>query len=230
MKSVEDGVMVYSIFTSINGEVCNAGQGSLATFIRFAGCNLRCKWCDTSYALEPESGSLMMVDEILSICRDYGLKNVTITGGEPLMQSKGFILLVEALYIARYDISVETNGSIKLPWVNAWVNAVVHWVYDIKPPSAGVGRVHPHPNSKEFKRFKEDDWIKFVVSNREDYDEAKKYYRGLKEAYCRARYAFSPMSNTLDTKELVEWMKQDKLSDVLVNVQLHKIIDLSESK
>jgi len=221
-----DEIMIYSIFSSINGEVCNAGQGSLATFIRFAGCNLRCKWCDTEYALEPESGKPMSVKDILEECSKFGLKNVTITGGEPLMQTKGFKNLAEELWFKRYRISVETNGSIPIPFLRS----VVSWVIDIKPQSAGVGAVNLHPENDQFKRFKEDDWIKFVISNRLDYDDAVKFHKGLVQAGCRANYAFSPNTESINTNELITWMKQDKLNDVVVNVQLHKIIDLSESK
>jgi len=219
-------ISIYNIFPSINGEVCNTGQGSLATFIRFAGCNLRCSWCDTEYALSDKSGTWMTVEQIITEVNKFGLRNITITGGEPLVQEEGFQLLIQELWRRRYNISVETNGSIPLPWVEG----VVNWVYDIKPMSAGVGSIHPHPKSDEFKRFKEDDFIKFVISNREDYDDAVKFYKALVAANCRARYAFSPNTDQLDTNQLVTWMKESKLSDVVVNLQLHKIINLSEPK
>lgn len=215
---------IYSIFSSINGEVCNPGQGSFCTFIRFAGCNLRCKWCDTEYALDKDAGKEMSIDQILNEVHRIGIKNVTITGGEPLMQMDALKELVKELWARHYWISIETNGSIELPWFEG----VVFWVYDIKPQSAGVGAIHNHPNNKEYQRFKEHDWVKFVIADRTDFDDAVKYYKGMVEADCRARFAFSPMTETLDTNKLVEWMRESKLFDVVVNTQLHKIIDLSE--
>ena len=100
-------------FVSINGEGRRAGE--LATFIRFKGCNLQCSYCDTSWANEPGCESERLTEEeILSWIRETGVKNVTLTGGEPLLR-KGMEELIEAiLEDPSQRVEIETNGSVDL--------------------------------------------------------------------------------------------------------------------
>ena len=100
-------------FVSINGEGRRAGE--LATFIRFKGCNLQCSYCDTSWANEPGCESERLTEEeILSWIRETGVKNVTLTGGEPLLR-KGMEELIEAiLEDPSWRVEIETNGSVDL--------------------------------------------------------------------------------------------------------------------
>jgi len=97
---------ISELFTSIQGEGPNIGVPS--TFIRLAGCNLRCKWCDTKYAWS--EGKNISIDKIIKYIERQGLKHVVITGGEPLLQKEDLeILCWELLF--RYDIEIETNGT-----------------------------------------------------------------------------------------------------------------------
>ena len=100
-------------FVSINGEGRRAGE--LAAFVRFKGCNLRCSYCDTSWANEPGCESERLTkEEILSWIRETGVKNVTLTGGEPLLR-KGMEELIEAiLEDPSQRVEIETNGSVDL--------------------------------------------------------------------------------------------------------------------
>ena len=91
---------VYSVFNSINGEICASGQGSWCTFIRLAGCNIRCKWCDTEYAQSRDSGEEMSLHEVISLVESYKCRNVTITGGEPLMQYTQVEKLIQILHFS----------------------------------------------------------------------------------------------------------------------------------
>lgn len=100
-------------FVSINGEGRRAGE--LAAFIRFKGCNLQCSYCDTSWANESGCESERLTkEEILSWIRETGVKNVTLTGGEPLLR-KGMEELIEAiLEDSSHRVEIETNGSVDL--------------------------------------------------------------------------------------------------------------------
>ena len=99
-------------FVSINGEGRRAGE--LAAFIRFKGCNLQCSYCDTSWANEPGCESERLTEEeILSWIRETGVKNVTLTGGEPLLQ-KDIRDLIHLLLKAGLQVEIETNGAVDL--------------------------------------------------------------------------------------------------------------------
>ncbi|MDE5575867.1 MAG: radical SAM protein, partial [Oscillospiraceae bacterium] len=100
---------IAEMFSSINGEGTHAGQ--LAFFIRFTGCNLNCSYCDTKWANEPSAPyTEMTAEEILSEVKKSGIKNVTVTGGEPLIQQEIIPLLETLCGDGRY-VEIETNGS-----------------------------------------------------------------------------------------------------------------------
>ena len=103
---------VVESFVSINGESTRAGE--LAVFIRFKGCNLNCSYCDTKWANETNAEyKNMTVNEICEIVRNTGIKNVTLTGGEPLLQ-ENIEGLIEKLILQGNRVEIETNGSISL--------------------------------------------------------------------------------------------------------------------
>jgi len=211
---------IYSIFTSIDGEVNGWGQGGFSTFIRFAGCNLRCKYCDTIYAQGGFSGKEMSVTEILVRIESRGCKKLTITGGEPLFQLPGLEELVH--YLSRYDITLETNGSFFVP---NWLSGR-NIVMDYKLESSGQT---VKMNLDNFKGLKKTDFVKFVVKDRVDYDQAKKVMEKV-GGYSPVKFAFSPCYETMEGKKLVDWLIEDKLFDCIVNVQIHKCLGLVEDK
>ena len=100
-------------FVSVNGEGKRAGQ--LAVFIRFAGCNLECSYCDTKWANDKEVNfELLSADEVYNYIKSTGIKNVTLTGGEPLFQKNIKELLEKLCYDKNLNIEIETNGSINI--------------------------------------------------------------------------------------------------------------------
>ena len=101
---------VVEIFKSIDGEGKRAGLPT--TFVRLAGCNLRCTYCDTSYAFDTSKAKDMYLDEILEEVENYGVKSITITGGEPLVHPYVSDLLTRMNNMNIFDINVETNGSV----------------------------------------------------------------------------------------------------------------------
>ena len=226
MKTI---IRVFSIFPSIDGEVNNYHQGHTTTFVRFAGCNFYtepkskpCAYCDTKYALSLDSGQDMTVEEIMKKVQEIGLNKVTITGGEPLLQFDGFLELTKQLYKGGHKVSVETNGSFPC---NGY--GVGCWVVDFKLPSSGcMDKMVP----VAYKNLADQDFVKFVIMNREDYIEAlnaKEWIQDKLMASCQ--FAFSPAHDKLDPNLLISWLLEDKI-DAIVNFQLHKVCKLMEKK
>jgi organic radical activating enzyme len=151
--------------------------------------------------------------------------NVTITGGEPLVQMQDLRNLIETI-IREYDhkISVETNGTLSvLPLLG-----LCSFVMDIKPPSSGMPDFVQYRNRALENAFHltEDDWIKFPVQNDLDFVQALSEVRMLEEANNEARLAFSAV-HPLTHKELLDWLFKEDLGDIVLNVQLHKIIGVA---
>lgn len=210
---------VFDIFESINGEVTGAYQGSICTFIRLAGCNLHCSYCDTEYALEEGCGKEMSIAEIYDAVEKLGNENVTITGGEPLCQARELYKLVGILY-ENHTVAVETNGSF-LPDTDAPM--VSSWVIDYKLPSSGMEKFM---DIKNFACLNDKDFVKFVISNREDFDRAVEVMKEIKKLDGFPTFAFSPCWGEIHVKQLLLWLKESNIKNVVINVQIHKIFDL----
>lgn len=215
---------IYSIFKSIDGEVNHFHQGRISTFIRFAGCNLNCAYCDTKYALKKSSGKEMSVNQIIEEVKKLGCKKVTITGGEPLMQFDGFLDLTMALWRKECFISVETNGSYLLKG-----NNIGSWVVDYKLKSSGVTETQMIPYS-EFCKLTGNDFIKFIISDRQDYQQAIHVMNTLRKVGCITNFAFSTAYMKLHPIELMGWLDKDGINDSIINLQLHKYLGLVEDK
>lgn len=201
---------VCEIFRSIQGESSYAGLPCL--FIRLSGCNLRCSYCDTTYAYE--EGMEMTIEEVKDEVRKSGLRMVEITGGEPLLQDD-IIPLVDGLVEEGYRVLIETNGSLDIRRVNK--RAII--VMDIKTPSSGMSSMFRLSN---LEALKPEDEMKFVLCNREDYEWALDFLRrySLTE---RCAILFSPAFGILNPEELSRWILEDRI-DVRLNLQIHKYI------
>lgn len=210
---------IFEIFTSIDGEVCGiSAQGSLTTFVRFAGCNLNCIYCDTKYALKLSDGKEMSVNEVVDEVKKLKCKKVTISGGEPLLQKKEFDQLTKVLWHEGFRISVETNGSF-LPEGYG----IGSWIVDYKLPSSGC---YDKMEEENFVFLNSVDYVKFVIMDKYDYERAGLVMIWLKESGCKANFAFSPAFGTDVQKNIVDWLVKDKLFDVIVNVQIHKFLGI----
>jgi len=219
---------IFSIFSSMNGEVCNAHQGSLCTFIRLAGCNLRCEWCDTEYAQEEYVGFQVNAMDILSLVKDQGNKNITITGGEPMLQEEALESLLDILIFNGYNISVETNGSIPFIPQSSGIRRAgeISYVVDYKLPSSGEYLKMHHTTPWNKLRYL--DWIKFVIQDRLDYETARAFMKGMRAKGSTVKFAMSPILDHLNANQLLEWLQQDRIFDVVISVQLHKLLALNE--
>ncbi|MBI5583926.1 MAG: radical SAM protein [Deltaproteobacteria bacterium] len=203
---------VNEIFYSIQGESSFAGRPCV--FIRLTGCNLRCAYCDTRYAYE--AGEAISIEVLLEKVAAYRCPLVEITGGEPLLQAET-PPLIRRLLDAGYRVLLETNGSRNISLVDDRCTRIL----DIKCPASGEAQNNDLGN---LNRLSARDEIKFVLSDRGDYDFAKgimvrnDFPLGLIE-----EIHFSSVPGKLAPKTLAEWILADRLP-VRLHLQLHKLI------
>ncbi|HIE43977.1 MAG TPA: radical SAM protein [Candidatus Omnitrophica bacterium] len=202
---------VAEIFYSLLGE--STYYGLPCAFVRLAGCNLRCTYCDTPQV--QDEGEEYNVQQVLSILSGYPAKLVEITGGEPLLQ-EGVYELIQKLIERKYKILIETSGSIDIDRLP--VEVVV--IMDIKCPSSGM---HERVRWENLGRLKQEDEIKFVVQNFDDYLWAREVIE--KYNLSGRKILLSPVFNKLSPKILSEWILKDGLN-VRLQLQLHKIIGI----
>ena len=209
---------VVESFLSINGEGKRAGQ--LAVFLRFAGCNLKCSYCDTMWANQPDVAYTWMTKEALyEIVRQSGAKNVTITGGEPLLQKGMKELLAFLAEDESLTIEIETNGSVDLtPYLS--ISDRVVMTMDYKLPGSGM---EDRMNLSNLKKLRTVDTVKFVSGSREDLIRAVQI---MEEYTLRGRCAcyLSPVFGRIEPVEMVEFMKERQLTGVNLQIQMHKVI------
>ncbi|MCK9544835.1 MAG: radical SAM protein [Novosphingobium sp.] len=213
---------VNEIFTSIDGEVNNWGQGIMSTFIRLQGCNLKCSYCDTKYAQSTDQPyQSMSVKSIIEKIDSIGCKKITITGGEPFLQIEELQLLCRLLLIYNFNISIETNGSINIPaWAKTSDN--ISLVIDYKLEFADKMEIN------NFNMLCDRYWIKFIIGSDNDFYRALSIIDSFKRQGFfisgKPKIAFSPIFGKVEPKELVELIKINKKWDITLNLQLHKFI------
>jgi 7-carboxy-7-deazaguanine synthase len=201
---------VNEIFHSIQGESTHAGRPCV--FVRLTGCNLRCAWCDTAYAFH-EGGS-MTVEEVVKRVEAFGCRMVEVTGGEPLLQPEA-IDLMRALLARRYDVLLETGGSLPIEDVPEGVCRIV----DVKCPGSGESERNRWEN---LNALRPGDELKFVIADRADYEWAS----GVLRSYAlneKSPVLFSAVHDRLSAGELARWVLDDGLP-VRLQIQMHKIL------
>jgi 7-carboxy-7-deazaguanine synthase len=207
---------VCEIFTSIQGESSYAGLP--CTFVRMTGCNLRCFYCDTTYAYI--EGRDFSEKDIMKKVKDASINLVEITGGEPLLQEEVFNL-IKTLLDNNYIVLIETNGSMSIKSIDR--RAIL--ILDLKTPGSGMSDKMDFSN---IDHMKSNDEVKFVITNREDYEWSKliisKY-----ELTARCNILMSPAYGILSPEDLAKWMIEDKIRARL-NIQLHKYIFINRER
>ena len=208
---MEGLLTVNEIFYSVQGESTYAGRPCV--FVRLTACDLRCSWCDTPYAFH--EGRKRTLDEVLADVERFDCPLVEVTGGEPLLQEDVYPLM-ERLLARGKTVLLETGGHRS----TGRVPEAVVTVLDIKCPGSGeadrmdwdnVARLRPH------------DEVKFVVSDRTDYEYARDVIARFALASRAAAIHVSPVHGVLDPKTLSEWVLADSLP-ARVQLQLHKYI------
>ena len=219
-------MQITEIYKSLQGESTYAGL--TCVFVRLTGCNLRCTWCDSEYTFT--GGQKMSCDqirkEVAKLNPDGGL--VEITGGEPMLQERELVPLMQRLLDDGYDVLLETSGERPLQRVPAEVVKIV----DVKCPDSGEANTFYLENLQALTRRDE---IKFVLSTRNDYDFAVDFTKTHNLASQVNAVLFSPAFRKeatgsrdsshclLDPQRLAEWMIADNVPARL-GLQLHKFI------
>lgn len=207
---------VVEIFDSIDGEGIFAG--GLATFVRLAGCNLRCEYCDTPYALGWSDGNEMSVQEITNRVKSIGNRHVTLTGGEPLIH-RDVAQLIDALARNGHIINIETNGSVDIEPFRSSSTIIT---MDYKTASSGEQSKMRIENISELR---ERDVLK-IVCKESDFDGITKL---LKDTNPKCYVYISPIFGAVEPEALVKYLQSLRNEGVntekfRVQVQLHKII------
>ena len=208
-------MFVNEIFYSIDGEGLRTGE--LAVFIRLSGCNLKCSYCDTTYALKKSSGTFMSIDEILDKVSSYKCRNITLTGGEPLLFSEAE-KLIDELIKNKYKVNIETNGSID---ISKYLRKCLITM-DYKLPSSGMEDKMILSN---IEKLKSNDVLKFVLEEK-DFPKIEEILNTYK---IKSYIYLSPIFGKIEPEKIVEFMKylnskNINTNKIRVQVQLHKII------
>lgn len=234
MDAASVALPVVERFVSINGEGLRAGR--LAVFIRMAGCNLACSWCDTAWANEDSCPhETLAIDALVAWVASAGVSCVTLTGGEPALQP-GLPRLIEALALSdRWGgedprvIEIETNGSVDLTELHmlrqelaqkASKQTTVAFTVDCKLPSSGMAAEMLPDNYALLGR---EDTVKFVVAGEEDLQSALACIREYHlDKGCEV--LLSPVFSCIEPAEIVAFMMEHELTMSRIQLQLHKII------
>ncbi len=219
-------MQIIEIYKSVQGE--SSFTGLPCVFVRLAGCNLRCHWCDSEYTFK--GGTKMSNEEVAAEVRRLmpGDGLVEITGGEPLLQERELIPLMKQLVEGGYTLLLETSGERPLHRVPPAVFKIV----DVKCPDSGEGESFRLENLGAISKRDE---IKFVIASRTDYEFAREFTLGHELWQTVGNVIFSPAfrkqatgtrdaANCLvDPRDLAEWILQDGLR-VRLGLQIHKFI------
>lgn len=211
-ENVEMRIKVNELFYSVQGESTFAGLPCI--FIRLSGCNLRCAYCDTTYAYS--KGALMSIETLINEVKSYDCDLVEITGGEPLIQ-EGTPKLINELLDKEYTVLLETNGSQDISRTDSRCVRIV----DIKCPSSGESEKNYFEN---LNKLSPHDQVKFVIGDRSDYDYAKYIIENkIKVLPQVGNILFSTVYDQVEYRKLAEWILEDHLR-VRLQIQSHKII------
>jgi 7-carboxy-7-deazaguanine synthase len=206
---------VIEIFDSIDGEGIFAGE--LATFIRLSGCNLRCRYCDTGYALQEGSGKEMTIPEIIVEVNKIGNKHITLTGGEPLIH-KDVKTLIEGLISYGYQVNIETNGSVP---IDDYLSR--HTIITLDYKTAGSGE-ESKMLLENWDKLRSCDVVKIVCYE----DDLPSIEELLSKHKTKAQIFLSPVFGKIEPSELVEFSKDMRdyygINDIRVQLQMHKYI------
>ena len=218
-------MQITEIYKSIQGESTHTGLPCV--FVRLTGCNLRCSWCDSEYTFT--GGHRMTMEEVAEEVGQLspgGL--VEITGGEPMLQEREVVPLMQRLLDDGYTVLLETSGERPLQRVPKGVVKIV----DVKCPNSGE---YDSFDLQNLEALDSPDEVKFVLSDRTDYEFARDFVARHQLASRVTAVLFSPAFRKdasgprdsshclLDPHELAEWMLADNVPARL-GLQIHKFI------
>lgn len=207
---VAERLRVIEVYTSVQGESTFAGLP--CTFVRLAGCNLRCTWCDSTWTFT--GGTPRAIDDVVAEVAAAGVPLVEVTGGEPLVHKQA-IPLMERLLAAGHTVLLETSGSRDI----GPVPPGVHVILDLKPPDSGEERANLWSN---IEKLRAKDEVKFVLASRRDYEWARDVVARHTLAD-RCTVLFSVAFGHVAAADVVAWMLADRVP-ARFQVQMHKVI------
>ena len=209
---------ISEIFFSIQGEGTKAGKPCI--FIRLAGCNLNCVWCDTKYAINTNDSLQMSIKQILNEIKKYDCNFVMLTGGEPLMQPETVELTNELLENYKL-VAIETNGSYA---INVLSQKIIK-ILDVKCPASEMAQ---HNYFQNFSALTKNDEIKFVIASEDDFHWSCEIIKNFNLFDITENIIFSAVTNLISHKKLAELILKNKeqnfLNFVRMQIQYHKII------
>ena len=224
-------MQITEIYRSFQGESSFAGLP--CPFVRLTGCNLRCTWCDSEYTFT--GGKKMLLEEVGAEVRRLAASGlVEITGGEPMLQQREVLPLMESLLACQYTVLLETSGERPLKDVPHGVHKIV----DVKCPGSGEGGGFDLTN---LAALGSSDEVKFVLASRQDYEFAREFVHEHGLDTHVGGVIFSPAFRKeaagerdashclLDPRELADWILEDGLH-VRLGLQIHKFIWAPEAK
>lgn len=219
---------INEIFYSIEGEGIRAGHPCV--FIRTFGCNLNCNYCDSQYACKGDNYTEMSIVDILNEVKKYNTRYITITGGEPLIQDEEEMSsLIMCLLSYNYYVNIETNGAADLAYYreirwneipNIYEGQFI-FTMDWKSDSCGMSKFMNKDNLACLGRC---DVLKFVVGSEQDLIQMKELLQSDEYLYSRVHIFVSPVFGKINPKYIVEFLKQNGLDKVRLQLQIHKFI------
>ena len=204
-------VRLIEVYTSVQGE--STWVGLPCVFVRYAGCNLRCTWCDSTYTFT--GGTWRSIDDVVDEVLATGIPLVEVTGGEPLVHASAPHLM-QALLDRGRTVLLETSGSRDI----GVVPDGVHVILDFKPPDSNEERANLWSN---VARLRPKDEVKFVLASRRDYEWARERLWEHRLHERAGTVLFSPVFGKIDPQALVAWILEDRLP-VRFQLQLHKVV------
>jgi 7-carboxy-7-deazaguanine synthase len=198
---------------------CHMGEGTAvglpAVLVRLAGCNVRCRYCDSRYACD-EPGQPREIDDVVADILARPAPLVLVTGGEPMLQQEAVLALAGQLHHHGRHVVVETNGTLPLAPLPPFVEKVV----DVKTPGAAV---MPPFDLGNLAHLQPHDQLKFVLSDRADYDFAVAFLARHRPPLAPGNILFSPAFGLLDPRHLSLWMLEDAIP-FRFHLQVHKAV------
>lgn len=226
---------VVELFKSIEGEGIRTGY--VCTFVRLFGCNCKCVYCDSLYAIEGKYSNDypdMTIQEIVDKCKEFKTPYVTLTGGEPLLQ-KDIHKLILSLILNGFYVNIETNGAVDIDMYRQIVcqNVLIdNWdklffTIDYKSISSGCNKKMIPQNFTS--NLRDNDVVKFVVGTQEDMEDMRRMVEIIR-TYSKCQIFVSPIFGMIEPKDIVEYLKNNDMFDVRCQLQIHKFIYPSDAR
>ena len=218
---------------TVSGELGYIRQGEITLLLRLSGCNMSCRYCDTDFSRCVDVNTIHLAHELENFYMQ-GHRNILVTGGEPMLQDiYSLIRYLHGRKQSDFCFQIETNLQENMMIENQFdmlnylrgsdTGANIHFVVDYK-----VERTCMCPVYNDVSRYRsldKDDWLKFVIHDREGYEEVRSFIRTYRKAL-KCNICISPEHGKLGHPVLLQWLLEDKMYNIALNMQNHKVFSL----